>query len=449
MLSMPERLMNFVAEHSLFGNGDRLLLAVSGGLDSSVLVHMFRRAGFDIQLMHVNFELRGDESERDEHFVAAMANHYGLPLYSKRANAHDYAEKYRCSIQEAAREIRYSWFEELRHDSEKKPAWILTGHHLDDNIETSLKHFISGTGIRGLRGMLPKQGAIVRPLLWASREELENYARAEQLEWVEDRSNADEHYTRNYIRRQIIPLLDQVHPQARLNMAQNLQRFREAEELYQQALDRHRHSLLFQKGEEWHVPIEKLRKATPIRTILFELSRPFGFTAAQTDELIRLLDAGSGRQISSSTHRAIRHRNWLLFAPIQAEHTARIIVDDIGHWHVHNGTLTVALKRQLPGDWAGHANECWVPREKIQFPLQLRGWQKGDYFYPFGLGKKKKLARYFIDQKLSTTAKENQWVLEMAGKIIWLAGLRSDERFRVSGHEKEWVQFVWTPRQDS
>src|SRR5690606_24127836 len=230
----------------------------------------------------------------------------------------EFAEKEKLSTQVAARELRYQWFHEIRSQVTERKAWIVTAHHLDDNLETAFMNWVKGTGIHGLRGMLPSQNAIVRPLLFARRGKLEEYAKQHQLDWVEDSSNQEDNYTRNYLRHQVMPLLEKIHPQTQENLAANLERFREAEMLYEQAMDVHRKALLTQKENEWLIPVEKLRLARPLRSIYFELVKPFGFRPSQIEDLLNLLDGESGKHIDSHTHQVIRHRNWLVIAPISA-----------------------------------------------------------------------------------------------------------------------------------
>ena len=440
-MKLEKKFNDFIIQENLFAAGDKLLLAVSGGLDSRVLLHLCHIAGYDIEVMHVNFRLRGDESDRDENFVRSLAGHYQIPLHITSFDTRAFSQSKKLSIQAAARELRYQWFGEIRARFKDRSAWIVTAHHLDDNIETSLMNWVKGTGIRGLRGMMPKQNGLARPLLFASRAELETYATEQKLQWVEDSSNRDDHYTRNFMRHRVLPLLEQAHPQATQNLADNLQRFREAEELYEQAMAVHRKALLFAKENEWHIPVEKLKLSKPLRTISFELLRPFGFLSSQLPDILRLLEGESGKYISSSTHRIIRHRRWLIVAPVAVENNTVIAVDGPG---IVAGTgLEITVLKRAPEVIDVSNNICFIPKRLVQFPLVLRRWKTGDYFYPLGMHKKKKLARFFNDQRLSKTQREQQWVLEMNGKIIWLPGLRLDDRFKLTGREEEVVRVTY------
>lgn len=426
----------YVKKENLFATGNRLLLAVSGGLDSVVLCDLCIKAGYDVVLAHCNFQLRGEESERDEQFVRTLAAKHNKPVLVKRFDTAAYAEEHKLSIQVAARELRYHWFYSLLEPAADKdhPAaqFILTAHHRDDNIETLLMNFFKGTGIAGLRAILPRQGKLIRPLLFASRAELQHYAQSNQLQWVEDSSNASEKYTRNAIRHKLIPLVQELYPQAIDNLGNNLQRFREIEMLYQQSINMHTKKLIEVKGNEVHIPVLKLAKAEPLHSILYEIIRPYGFSAAQLTEVEALLQSETGRYVQSSTHRVIRNRNWLIIAPVAAEDAKHILIEN-PDTSVQFAEGKVSLKR-LPAAGYSLNNDIRIAAldaKHVQFPLILRPWKKGDYFYPLGMTKKKKVARFLIDLKLSATAKERVWVLEMNKKIIWVAGHRIDDRFKI------------------
>lgn len=266
----------FISRENLFQRKDKLLLAVSGGVDSVALCELCKQAGYDFVIAHCNFQLRGNESERDENFVKALGEKYNAPVFTKRFDTEEYSRQHKCSIQVAARELRYSWFAELTsnlqlptsnpqpfNSSPHGPTPILTAHHTDDNIETMLMNFFKGTGIAGLRGILPRQGNIVRPLLFATKEELKTFAEQNKLIWVEDSSNEQDKYSRNYVRHKLIPIINELYPQAASNLAGNLQRFREVEYLYRQSMEKIAKKLVQKKGEELHIPTLKLK--TPMR----------------------------------------------------------------------------------------------------------------------------------------------------------------------------------------
>lgn len=445
-MALLQQFQQHIKQHQLFSPNDTVLLAVSGGIDSVVLCELCKQAGYNFIIAHCNFKLRGAESERDAVFVQQLAQTYNVPLLVKEFETQAYAEERKLSIQEAARELRYDWFAELLKPSANlSPTCLLTAHHLDDNIETMLMHFFRGTGIHGLRGMLPKQGHIVRPLLFARKQEIKQFAVENNLQWVEDSSNALDKYSRNYFRHQLIPLVQKIYPEAENNLVNNLRRFADMEELYEQAVQQHKKKLLEQKGQEVHIPVLKLKKAQPLQSIVYEIIKAFGFSPAQTDEVIKLLDSESGRYVQSATHRIIKNRRWLIIAPAQLEQAQNLVIDEDETKVVfENGELVF---EQLKGKNVQLVNDtaiALIDKAELQFPLLLRKWKKGDYFYPLGLNKKKKLARFFIDQKLSLTDKEKVWVLESNKKILWVVGLRIDDRFKLTEATKQVLRIQLT-----
>jgi tRNA(Ile)-lysidine synthase len=450
-MDLLQRFQQYISDHQLFSPKDTLLLAVSGGIDSVVLCELCKQAGFQFVMAHCNFKLRGEESERDAAFVQQLAQGYNVPLLVKEFDTQGYAESNKLSIQEAARELRYAWFNELLkssignretarqefeesiHHSPFTIHHLVTAHHLDDNIETMLMHFFRGTGVHGLRGMLPKQGNIVRPLLFARKQELKQFATENKLNWVEDSSNTLDKYSRNYFRNQLIPLVQKIHPEAENNLANNLRRFADMELLYEQAVELHKKKLLEYKGQEVHIPVLKLQKSEPLHAIVYEIIKEFGFSAAQVEEVIRLLRSESGRYVQSATHRIIKNRRWLIIAPAQSQEAQTLVIDEEENRIVfENGSLNFEQLHNKNVQLSTEPSVAFIDLSAIQFPLILRKWKKGDYFYPLGLRKKKKIARFFIDQKLSLTDKEKVWVLESNKKILWVVGLRIDDRFKIT-----------------
>jgi tRNA(Ile)-lysidine synthase len=442
-MNLLEKYKVYIKAENLFQPRDKLLLAVSGGVDSVVLCELCKQAGYDFVIAHCNFQLRGEESTRDEQFVKELAKKYNAEALVKRFDAEKYAADNKVSIQVAARELRYQWFNELiSNESLVIGHWVVTAHHLNDNVETMLMNFFKGTGINGLKAILPKQGRIVRPLLFALRKEIEQFAEENNLSWVEDSSNASDKYTRNYFRNKLIPGIKEVFPQVEENLANNLQRFREAEQLYQQAIDQHKKKLLELKGNEIHIPVLKLLKARPLHSILYEIIKDFGFTAHQTDDCIALLKSETGKYVHSHSHRIIRNRTWVIISPNQSTGADNILIEKEGNIDFTDGNLeikklqTTNLKLQTSNQIAQ------LDAKKLSFPLILRKWKQGDYFYPLGMNKKKKLSRFFIDQKLSLTQKEKTWVIEMNKKIIWVVGMRIDDRFKITDATKEILQIT-------
>jgi tRNA(Ile)-lysidine synthase len=442
-MSLLQKFQQNIKHHHLFSPKDKLLLAVSGGVDSIVLCELCKLAGFNFIIVHCNFQLRGEESGSDEKFVQKLGKKYGAQVVVKKFDTEKFAKENKLSVQEAARVLRYNWFKELMNRIIDPPVnCILTAHHFGDNIETMLMNFFKGTGIAGLRGMLPKQGKLIRPLLFARKEELLVFAKENNLNWVEDSSNRESKYSRNYFRNEIIPLIKKIYPEAENNLTDNLRRFADIEMLYKQAIDQHKKKLLEQKGNEVHIPVLKLKNSEPLRSIVYEIIKDYDFSSHQTDEVIALLDSESGKYIQSATHRIIKNRNWLIIAPDKAEKAATILVEGEGNWVIGSGNLKIEFipdSRSLVTDSASIAQ---LDAEKVKFPLLLRKWKQGDYFYPLGMKKKKKLSRFFIDQKLSKTDKEKVWVIESDKKILWIAGYRIDDRIKVTEKTKSVLQIT-------
>ena len=440
-----EKLLNLFQESmkmSGIAKKDRLLLAVSGGMDSVVLTACCAISGLDFGIIHANFQLRGAESDRDENFVRRLADQYDKLFLTKKFDTARYAESEKCSIQVAARNLRYEWFKSFIGSGPEFFKFLLTAHHLDDNIETMIMHFFRGTGISGIRGIPKKNEWIVRPLLSFSKNQLRQFAVSQKLDWVEDSSNISKDYTRNAFRNELIPAMEKLFPEFNHNMENNLRRFSEVAILYQQAIAQHKKKLLNHNGSEIHIPILQLKKSTPLRSIIYEIIKDYQFSPAQIDDVLRLTESTNGKYISSLTHRIIKNRLWLIIAPLQNTGVTHIIID---HKEINidysEGRLQI---KNMPTEgydsFSKEPSVASLDADKIHFPLLLRKWKTGDYFYPLGMKKKKKLARFFIDLKLSKTAKEKIWVLVMDSQIIWVVGERIDDRFCISSSTKEILQ---------
>ena len=441
----------YIKKERLFQPKDKLLLAVSGGVDSVVLCELCYQAKLPFAIAHCNFQLRGAESERDEQFVTALAKKYAAELFLNRFDTEKYAAENKLSIQVAARNLRYNWFNEIIDSDSfiddignKKLGKILTAHHADDNVETLLMNFFKGTGINGMKGILPKQGRLIRPLLFAYKKDLAEFATANDLSFVEDSSNISDKYTRNYFRNQLIPIIQQVFPKVTENLRDNLERFREIDMIYSEAILQHKEKLLVYKGEEVHIPVLKLKGMRPIATVVYEIIKDYDFTAHQVNDVIGLLDSDSGKYINSSTHRIFKNRNWLIINLLNNSVAKNILIENEAHeTSFEEGKLIISnyelnkINQSL--------SIAQLDFAKIKFPLVLRKWKQGDYFYPLGMQKQKKISRFLIDQKLSLTQKEKIWVLEMDKKIVWVVGMRIDDRFKITPQTKNILEFNLIP----
>jgi len=446
---------------NLFSPKDKLLIAVSGGVDSVVLCELCKQAGYDFSIAHCNFKLRGEESERDEQFVRKLGEKYGVEVLVKEFETETYGAENKISIQEAARELRYHWFSQIWiqkmnasvetaiEPETTVPGWhvpntryfVLTAHHADDNNETLLMNFFRGTGLHGLTG-IPETGAvevfnfIKRPLLQFSKEELLAFAKENNLDFVEDSSNQSSKYTRNFFRNELIPAISRVYPQVKENLQDNIRRFKEIEKLYQFSVGELKKKLCCEKDDEIHIPVKQLM-AYDNTALIYEIISAYGFNEKQVEEVVKLADSDSGKYIQSpeGNYRIIKHRHWFIISPVATIASANIIIEkEDKKIRFESGELKIETSNNLKPSTSN--NIVSLDSKEIQFPLLLRKWKTGDYFYPLGMKKKKKINRFLIDQKLSITEKENVWVLESNQRIAWVVGYRIDDRFKISENTK-------------
>lgn len=445
-MNLLQQFKDNIQKQNLFSEKDILLLAVSGGVDSVVLCELCKQAGYDFIILHCNFQLRGEESERDEEFVKQLGEKYKVEVKVKKFDTKEYAAENKISIQEAARELRYNWFAELLNYNSQLTthSFLLTAHHADDNVETVLMNFFRGTGLHGLTGIPSINDKIWRPLLEFSKEELIQFAKENKLDFVEDSSNQSTKYTRNFFRHEIIPAIAKVYPQVKENLRDNIDRFKEIEKLYKVSVGEIKKKLCKKKNNEIHIPVKQLMEYNN-RALIYEIIAEYGFSEKQVDEVIKLADSESGKYIQSDSFRIIKHRHWFIISPVVTEQSENIIIEretnslQFAAGSLQLKTLSIA-NCQLP---VANSSACLDAKE-ITFPLLLRKWKTGDYFYPLGMKKKKKLSRFFIDQKLSKADKEKIWVIEMNKKIVWIVGHRIDERFKVADKTKTILKLEFT-----
>ncbi len=433
----------YIKTEKLFHPKDRLLIAVSGGVDSVVLCEMCKRLKYNFAIAHCNFQLRGEESNEDEKFVQQLAGKYEVDFFVQQFATENFATANKLSVQVAARELRYEWFDELIKTH--RFNYLLTAHHADDNIETILMNFFKGSGINGLKGILPKHDNIVRPLLFIKKEALKTYAEINALVFREDSSNNSDKYTRNYFRNQLIPGLEKVFPQVKENLLNNAERFREINLLYSLAVESVKKKLINKEGNEIQLPVLKLLNTAALTTVLYEIIKDYGFTPQQTDEVIKLLHATSGKYIQSPSHRILRNRKWLVISALQDRSAKHFLIEANDNEILFEQGKILLRETHKDKKIDSDPNTAQLNASLIHFPLLLRKWKQGDYFYPLGMDKKKKLSRFFIDQKLSLNEKENTWVIESDKKIIWVVGKRIDDRFKVTVKTKAVLKLILVP----
>lgn len=432
---MLDEFTRFVNEQQLVRQDDRVLLAVSGGVDSVVMCELFYRAGFTFSVAHCNFGLRGSESDMDEEFVRELATHYGVPFFVKRFDTSTIAREENISIQVAARRLRYQWFEELR--ANKGYASIATAHHRNDEVETFFINLVRGTGIAGLRGIPVRNGNVIRPLLFALREDIEAFAAENGLKWREDSSNRLTKYLRNKIRQNIIPALKEINPHIEDVLSADMRRIREAFQVMASQVEEKRKEIMSVKEDHVVISISKLEKLQPLHTYLYEFLRPYDFSEAVVHEIAAALKAEPGKQFYSPNYRLVKDRSELIITPIPKEELNSYLVwDDREYDQPFLLKLTTVPAGQMI-TFKAPPFVAYLDKAKLKFPLTLRKWQQGDHFVPLGMKHKKKLSDLLIDRKLSLVQKENVWVLLSANDIVWVVGIRPDDRFRVTPGTKE------------
>jgi tRNA(Ile)-lysidine synthase len=417
-------------------------VAVSGGIDSVVLSHLSHLAGIPFVLVHCNFQLRGEESERDEEFVKTLGKKYNVEVLIQKFDTALSAKNNKVSIQEAARELRYNWFQQLIQN--KRASYTLLAHHANDNVETLVMNFFRGTGLHGLTSIPEFQsyGSCLRPLLHFTREQIEDFAKEQHLKWVEDSSNASDKYTRNLFRNKILPDIRTVYPQVDNNLLANIDRFKRTDKLYQLLVQG-----LIKKIEQKTVsgtvqfPVKRLLEYNDT-SLIFEIIKQYGFSEKQIPDVMHLLTGESGKYICNDDFRIIRHRHWLIISGLKPDSEIIPVERDANIILFGNKQLQVEVTFPKKIKINKDPLIAQLDSKNITWPLLLRKWKTGDYFYPLGMKKKKKLSRFFIDQKLSKPDKENCWVIESGGRIIWVTGIRIDERFKLTPSTKEVLQLT-------
>jgi tRNA(Ile)-lysidine synthase len=435
-----QQFIDYIKKNALFTEQDKILLAVSGGKDSVLMLQLFKLSNYKFSIAHCNFNLRADESQRDEAFVRLLAANLDVPFYVAHFDTKDYAAQHQISTQMAARDLRYQWFEQIR--KEKEYTHIALAHHQNDSIETLLLNLTRGTGISGLHGILPKRDKIVRPLLFLSKQQIDELIEENNFDFVSDSSNESTKYARNKIRLNVIPHLQEINPNLEQTFKQNIERFVETEEVLRQFVSQIKFAITRSIKGETFISISKLHELQPKKIILFELLRPFHFTNVVVDELLSSLDKQSGTSFFSATHRATINRDEIMISALpnaksSAQHFIHsndefITIEDqkISIFHTHSNLVEA------------NENKAFVDIDQLIFPLIVRFRQQGDRFMPLGMKNYKKLSDFLIDFKVPLPQKDKiPLLINGNGEIIWVAGLRQDNRYKVSATTKKVVIF--------
>lgn len=459
-MTMLEQFQAYINRYNLISEGDKVILALSGGIDSMVLADLLLKAKVEFVAAHCNFHLRGEESDGDEKFVRDYAERNDIRCFVKHFDTEQYAAEQGISIEMAARDLRYAWFEELRQQLGYDK--IAVAHHADDQAETFFINLLRGAGLNGLKGMKPQNGAIIRPLLWASREQIRQYAVESQITWHEDHTNAESVYLRNKIRNQLLPTFDELHPEARQGLYKSLEHLASENELYRELLKEKLSQIVEQNGDVQRLSFSKLVKAKvpepaiPEATrrvegpaysfqLLFEWLRQYGFNTDQCHFIYDAIGTGVGNQYCSPTHCVVIGRDELQLSEIKAKKDDEIQIG-IGEEEILSPFHLCFSKLERTADFIIDKSPevAQLDYDKLSFPLALRHWHHGDRFHPLGMKGSKLLSDFFVDQKFTEYQKQNVWLLVSAeGDILWVVGYRMDDRFKIANDTKTVFECRW------
>lgn len=427
---MIKEFTEYIDKNNLIDKNSRVLLAVSGGIDSVVMATLTVKSGFYSAIAHCNFGLRGEESDQDELFVKSLASELSVDFYSIRFDTASFAEENKVSIQVAARELRYNWFEKLR--AEIGYDYIAVAHNLNDNIETILFNLARGTGINGLSGIKAKNGKIVRPLLFATREQIKEYADSENISFREDRTNSETKYSRNKIRHLVVPVLKEINPSLEATISETGNRLLEIQKYFEEKVEEEKKRLLQSEGKTRKIKVKDTIRILSNLSVAYEFFKEFGITPHLLNDLSMITGSLSGKQLYTSSHRFVKDRDSIIIIPYRNEPPKPITIREVsdlnklGFFEAKRVLVDKGFKIKREKDYAT------IDLHLLKFPLTLRAWKSGDYFYPFGMEGSKKISDYLTDRKYSIVDKEKALVLESDGDIVWLVGERIDNRFRLT-----------------
>ena len=422
---MLQKFKKHITKEFPFLKDTKLLIAISGGVDSVVLFHLLHKLNYDVSLAHCNFKLRGKESDLDEEFIKNLNQISSNQIFTIIFDTEKYAKEHKLSTQIAARELRYNWFQKLI--TEHKFEYVLTAHHADDNLETFLIHLTRGSGLDGFTGIPKVNGNIVRPLLAFSRKEILNYAKDNDIEWREDASNASNKYIRNKIRHQVLPVLKEINPSIFDSFATTIENLQESKQIIEDRIENIASEVLEKEANFIKIDIEKIKELSNSKAYLYQLLKSYHFT--EWNDVYDLLNAQSGKQVFSKTHRLLKDRDVLILSKIDLSNSIEMAFQIEEEITEITNPIHLTFKEVIEKS-TENKQTIYVDKDLLKYPLMLRKWEKGDYIYPLGMQGKKKLSKYFKDEKFSLIDKENTWLLCNAeNQIMWIINHRQDRRF--------------------
>ena len=428
---MKRKINNYIEKHCLLKPGSKIIVGLSGGADSVVLLHMLHTLGYSCIAAHCNFHLRGEESERDERFASELAASFNLPFIKQDFDTQSIAKERGISIEMAARDLRYQWFTELREN--QKADAIAVAHHRDDSIETLLLNLIRGTGIKGLTGIQPRMGYLVRPLLCVSKKEILQYAQTKNLPFITDSSNEQDKIIRNKIRLQVIPLLETINPSVRDAIVQTMENLNEVSKIYETEIEKAIQAI----NNKGSISIPLLKTFPSPESILFELLKNYGFGKEVIRDIYCAMDSQPGKTFYSPDYSVVKDRDAFLLSPIVREEEKEYLIQANETFLEFPFKMEIShRKHETLTDIDKDAHTATLDYDELRFPLTLRKWKQGDKFIPMGMKNFQKISDYFTNCKFSKIEKEKTWILISGNEIVWIVNYRVDERFKINNITK-------------